>query len=596
MIEETNVLLEKYEIKKPDYDYVARSQTDEEQVACETQRYILQDDMWTQSASKIKNHATIMFTGDIACTEEQINEATLDDGFDFSYQVAQLKPVFKNADLVVGNLETMLVPEAPYSTEKYVSEQASYQNAPPVFLDALKKTGFDMLTNANNHNLDTGAVGIGVTIDNLQKKGFIHTGIFKEDKPHFELIDVVGFKVAIVAFATNYNNKEENLTEEGVSFLLNSYSESNAENILSQARQAGAEVVFACIHWGSINALKRDLHQKNIARTLANIGYDCIIGSHPHALQRFVRIPSAHRRVPVFYSMGNLISNHTSGPKSRSMIACIRLERSKDGVSIRCSYIPVYTSERFGPKKYVALPVPIDVKDEHNKWVKGQIRQAVGKLMRNQIFYFQERIEAAAAIAEEPNEVVEAQKPPKLSQVLQFPICYDNGKYVFDIYRTNAVIAQFSETADMISYILPCRVAGVQITELKEGAFKNNVFVKELVFNKNILNIPAGLCENCVNLEGFRLGRNVMEIQARSFAGCTRLSSVVLRKKLKTIGSKAFAGCVNLRSVKIPSNVTEIANDAFDGCSRITFYCPAGSYAEQYAAAHGYAVVNMELG
>lgn len=268
-----------------------------------------------------------MFTGDITCFEKQFAEAQKDKDYDFSFEFEAVKPIFDKADLVVGNLETMIFPNAPYRTEKYVSEQNFHCNAPLEFLDAIRKAGVDVLTNANNHDLDTGAIGIGETIDNIERFGFIQTGTFKSDKKRYEIINVDGFKIAIVAFATEHNNKTCNLNSEGIEFLLNDYSKEKAKSIIKEACDDGAEIVFTCIHWGRENKLTQNNSQMKIAEDLANLGYDCIIGSHPHVLQPFTTIKTGDKIVPVFYSMGNFVSHNANNKKARSIIACIDLEK-----------------------------------------------------------------------------------------------------------------------------------------------------------------------------------------------------------------------------------------------------------------------------
>ena len=62
---------------------------------------------------------------------------------------------------------------------------------------------------------------------------------------------------------------------------------------------------------------------------------------------------------------------------------------------------------------------------------------------------------------------------------------------------------------------------------------------------------------------------------------------VVLQNKVREIGEKAFMNCVNLRQIEIPNSVISIADDAFDGCTRLTIICSNGSYAQEYAVAHG---------
>ena len=57
----------------------------------------------------------------------------------------------------------------------------------------------------------------------------------------------------------------------------------------------------------------------------------------------------------------------------------------------------------------------------------------------------------------------------------------------------------------------------------------------------------------------------------------------------KRIEEEAFKNCANMRKAEIPNSVTSIADDAFDGCAEgFVIIAPAGSYAAEYAVAHGY--------
>lgn len=595
MIHESNLLLEKYEVKKPDYDLINREHTAMEDQTFPPRRYQSRNGEWfcNESAKPHRNQdaARVMFVGDITCFEKQIEEARVQGGYDFSYQLEQVKSIFAQADLVVGNLETMVFPNAPYRTEKYVAEQNFHCNAPIEFLDGIRNAGIDVLTNANNHDLDTGAVGIGVTIDNVEKMGFIHTGTFKTEKPRYEIIHVGGFKIAITAFATEHNNKRCNLTPEGADFLLNDYSRERAAQILSQAREAGAELVFTCIHWGKENKLVQNKEQDALAQELADLGYDCIIGSHPHVLQPFAWLRSGSRRVPVFYSMGNFLSHNITTAKSRSIIACIDLKRAENKISLDCSYIPIHTSKNYGDKKYVVLPINEGAIDPRNISKKKLIKKVVGDAIQiTKDIKVIERVERV-----DVEESVPKNELPDMSAVSVYPVMYDDGKFIYSMYRSNANIAGLSPNAAMSSYSIPASIGELPVTGLRVGAMRGNQVIKKLNFGSNIRTVNEESFANCTLLEGFQLSRKTTEIKDRAFAGCVNLSAVVMRSKVTKIGNQAFAGCEKLRSVKLPPNVVDIADDAFDGCGNAVFYCETGSYAEQYAKKHGFTVINMKL-
>lgn len=596
MSRENNQWLEKYEIKKPDYDIVNREHVGMKDAQFEPSRYIKKRKFWVvkklSDRFKKQERVRLMFLGDITCFDKQIEEAQNGNDYDFSYEFEKVKPIFEEADLVVGNLETMIVPDAPYRTEKFVAEQNFHCNAPIEFLDAIRKSGVDVLTNANNHDMDTGAVGIGETIDYVERFGFIQTGTFKSDKKRrYELINVKGFKIAIVAFATEHNNKRVNLTQEGVNLLLNDYSKEKASDIILKARKDGAKLVFVCIHWGKENVTTEIASQERIAKELSELGYDCIIGSHPHVLQPYSRIVTKDKTVPVFFSMGNFVSHNADNIKARSIIACVDLQRHDKEISLNCSYIPIYTSKCYGEKKYVVLPISNDATDSRNIKKENQIANVIGnEIERNTDIQFDEYIERM----EEP---VKSNKNPKpnLKEETNFPIKYDNGKFVYSIFRTFATIETFSNMNSPKSYSVPAQILNVPVKELNIGAFEGNSTVKKINFSKNISVISERLCKNCVSLEGFQLGNGTKEIGKEAFAGCINLSSAVMKNNVIKIDDGAFKDCVELRSVKLPNSITYISNNAFDGCEKAVFYCEKDSYAEKYAKSHGFDVIIMKL-
>lgn len=590
-----NAWLEQYEVKKPDYDLKEREFVGMADAAFPPARFTKKDGQWVPKKLTRrlfgKKKARIMFVGDITCFEKQFEEAQQGDSYDFSYQLDKVRPIFAEADLVVGNLETMIFPDAPYRTEKYVNEQNFHCNAPIEFLDAVRKAGIDVVTTANNHDLDTGAIGIGETIDRVERFGLIQTGTFKSDKKRYEIVSVDGFKIAIVAFATEHNNKRCNLTREGVEFLLNDYSRDKAEEIITAARADGAELVFVCIHWGKENKTEHNSEQEDIADELVELGYDCIIGSHPHVLQDFTTIfDDDLKEVPVFYSMGNFLSHNTVGPKSRSVIACVDLERTATGVELKCSYVPIYTSKSVGDKKYVVVPINAHPIDPRNIRRKQQIAEIMG-----------DEIDIAADIkVRETVERLEELPPvklpkPNLSKAKSFPVSYDDSKFRFSAYKDHAVLDGISPQCTTSSYSVPAKALGVSVSELAVGAFQGSTTMMKVNFSKSLTAIAERACKDCKVLEGFQLGSKIVTIEKEAFAGCERLSAAVMRSKVKRIESRAFAGCTALRSVKMPANVTFIADDAFEGCPNAVFYCEEGSYAVQYAKAHSFPVVIMEL-
>lgn len=589
--------LKKYEIKAPDYDYAeCPGYIEENYRGYSPARFTREADCWKSKDRTIKDCVKIMFAGDITCFQNQFVAAEENGIYDFRYEFEVVKELFSQSDLAIGNLETMIVPQAPYRNEKFVSEENYFCNAPIEFLEAVKTCGFDVLTNANNHDLDTGAVGIGETIDNIEGLGFIQTGTFKSDKKHYELIDVNGFKIAITAFATGHNNKHVNLTDEGKAFLLNQYSAANAKLIIEDARKHGAEVVFSCIHWGTENVHKYNSKQEKIASELTELGYDCIIGSHPHVLQPFSFISTENKSVPVFYSMGNFVSHNANNAKGRSIIACIELKRNSDGeVALTCQYIPIFTSKNYKGREFVVLPIHSEPSDSRNKKRKREIEDIIGEQITiDKSLSFDEYIDERETRNLRIRERIE-KRTSVGNDDKQWPFFYDDGTFLYEVCENYAYLTGVSEFCNTSSSTMKEVIEGCVIVAYKEGALSNDSRLKKISFNRNIPEISPRLCKGCSGLEGFRLGMNTREIGEEAFTDCKKLSAAVMRKKTKIIGRRAFADCTELRSIKITPSVEYIADDAFEGCPKLTIYCEKGSYAEQYAMKKGIPFINMKL-
>ncbi len=102
---------------------------------------------------------------------------------------------------------------------------------------------------------------------------------------------------------------------------------------------------------------------------------------------------------------------------------------------------------------------------------------------------------------------------------------------------------------------------------------------------------PAVCCVHVVDRRELHFPSGLQIIEDEAFAG-NICSYAVLPQGVKTIGSQAFAHCTRLKEIVIPESVFSIAEDAFMDCPQLTIRCSAGSYADEYAEAHGITTVH----
>jgi poly-gamma-glutamate synthesis protein (capsule biosynthesis protein) len=107
---------------------------------------------------------------------------------------------------------------------------------------------------------------------------------------------------------------------------------------IDYCRSQRSDVVVALLHWGMEHEYYPRPDQLDVAHHLAETGVDLVIGHHPHVVQpaeyyRTKRDPN--RVVPIYYSLGNLITPFSHPAFRRSALARVTFARgvAADGSS-----------------------------------------------------------------------------------------------------------------------------------------------------------------------------------------------------------------------------------------------------------------------
>jgi poly-gamma-glutamate synthesis protein (capsule biosynthesis protein) len=261
-------------------------------------------------------------------------------------------------------------------------------SAPDELAPALKNAGFDVAVTANNHLMDRGLAGLRRTIDVLRGNGLIHVGSRGEpDAPQYVIVDVKDVKVAVLAYTYASSSASGGLLINGASVskeaeaLINYFRYDRLDEDLTrigetaaEAKSAGADIVIVYYHWGEEYQLSSNARQRYIAeRTVKDMDVDMIFASHPHTLQEigFITNDRTGRDVPVFYSMGNFISNQRvetlTAPNVRyteiGMIARVELEydtESKELKYLSVKAVPTWVEKYKSGGKDIYAIIPLD--------------------------------------------------------------------------------------------------------------------------------------------------------------------------------------------------------------------------------------------
>jgi len=338
---------------------------------------------------------TISAVGDVMVHKPQI-PAQYDPGtefYNFDNNFEYVTKYIEESDLVLCNLETT------FAGGNYTGYPVF--NAPESLAQALKKAGFDVALTANNHIMDKGISGMKRTLEIAREAGLETAGTHLDGEKDFTILEVKNVKIGIVAYLyeTPIIDSIPTINGNEVSgdawALLNTFNYNTLDEDLlkiqqsiESARADGAEIVVCYFHWGEQYQRSPNEYQQHMAREAAGYGADVIFASHPHVIQGMEMISdeTTGREVPVFYSMGNFISNQRTETldnryTEQGIIARVHLEYMKSTGQVRSvnmDVVPVWVDKykKSGKDVYTIIPLDGDLPENPSIAESGHLSRA----------------------------------------------------------------------------------------------------------------------------------------------------------------------------------------------------------------------------
>ena len=283
--------------------------------------------------------------GDVMVCQSQL-DAYKATGYDFHPEFDYIKDMLANADYTMANMEGTV---GKYNEKAYSGYPLF--NCPETILEALKDSGVDFLTLANNHMLDRWFNGVKNTVGWVKQYGFDYVGAYlsPEERRTPVIYEINGIRIGFVAYTHTTNTQEKVSDADAVEYGVPYLYKSDIEGDIKRLRDAGAEVVIAFPHWGKEYVREPDENQTKYARKLAEAGADIILGSHSHTVQpmmyKSVTDSSGRtRNVFMIFSLGNFLSDHVLQYTDGGIIVDFTINENADG-SFTCDnvgYIPTY--------------------------------------------------------------------------------------------------------------------------------------------------------------------------------------------------------------------------------------------------------------
>lgn len=287
---------------------------------------------------------TLGAIGDVLCHNTQYWDAYNSETgeYDFSYVFDDISYYTKTADICIGSLETTFG-----GAERGYSNYPKF-NSPDGLAYSLKKIGLDVISTAGNHALDTGFDGLCRTINVLDDADISHLGTYKTQEEQEQILFkyVKGVKIAFINYTYGTNGIS---IPSGKEFCVNLIDKDLIQKQIEQAKSHNADIIVACMHWGTEYRTTANSEQTKLADFLFQNGVDIILGNHPHVLEpmekRTITLEDGSTKDGfVIYALGNFISDQNAENTRNSIILNLTITKHTDGqITIdKINYVPIY--------------------------------------------------------------------------------------------------------------------------------------------------------------------------------------------------------------------------------------------------------------
>ena len=338
---------------------------------------------------------SILCVGDVMAHDPQLTAAhdPSTGEYDFTDNYRYIKSYVQDADLAMCNIETTFA-GSPYTGYPMFS-------TPDSLVTATAEAGFDVAITANNHMVDRGYDGVIRTQEVLKENGLAVVGsVMVPEDPRYIIEDVKGIKVGIVAYtyetgsgsgSVSINGNTLSSESAGVinSFNFNTLDEdcSRIKADIDAAKAAGAQVIVAYYHWGEEYQSEPNKWQTELAQRTADMGADVIFASHPHVPQKVdsVTVTDSEKKVPVFYSLGNYVSNQReeilhNRATEQGLMGIVTLTYKEDAgiISMETDAVPMWVDKYTdgGDLKYTVIPLDDQMENNESLQISGHMSRA----------------------------------------------------------------------------------------------------------------------------------------------------------------------------------------------------------------------------
>lgn len=248
---------------------------------------------------KEANNIIKIIVGGDFCPQQRIKEKIEIQDYDF---FAPIIPLIRSADFAILNLECPVIDNNLFSPLPKIGPSLY---APANSLKILERSGFNVVTLANNHMMDYGEKGLKETMHHLLESGIKYVGAGKdaEEASQVLILNKKDFRVAIINCCEN---------EFSISTMLsagtNALNPIRQYNIIKKIKDEVNKIIVI-VHGGHEGFQLPSLRMQETYRFFIDAGADIVINHHQHCYSGWER----YNEKPIFYGLGNLCFDKNNG-------------------------------------------------------------------------------------------------------------------------------------------------------------------------------------------------------------------------------------------------------------------------------------------
>jgi hypothetical protein len=281
----------------------------------------------------------LYFAGDI-----NFSDGFFDTGFGIGNSILNGKDPYCNInrdtnDIWFGNLECVVSDQS--------NKTGIYKKQFRIDTSCLKHIQhFNIYNVANNHVMQHGEEAFAEMLHCIESFGSIYIGA-----NHRRTLEVQhqGKHIGLLSFS----QREEKYSKTPLYWCNPEYTEIESEF----AKIAHLDYKIVYIHWGNEFIDRPYLDQKKFAHWLVDLGFDLVVGAHPHVLQGY----EIYHDKYIFYSLGNFVFNMPLESTRYSIV--LKMDLSSNLLNIEFDYVHI-EKDNF-PKIIPLIDVPNQYRFEY---------------------------------------------------------------------------------------------------------------------------------------------------------------------------------------------------------------------------------------